>query len=511
MRSKPRDFTIILSTSLVAILFGLVLSIFPIKLGLSIIGLVMFVIGTIVILRMPERVEPRNALLFAVLLIAFSTKFLWPNFAFIPIQALPTKNPQRAIWALAILFWLYSLATNGELRKRLSYRLSHSGALWVALALFVWRALSIGFSDQPFRSTYIILVEIFDYLPALLFALTWLRDESDLRILGKGIVLTTLVISAITAAEIVLKQNIYVKLLPFDLANDEFTVMAIQEKLRSGVYRAQASFNHPLLLAQFIVTALPVLLLTFRTEPGWAWRTLAGTAIAAVPVVLWASRTRTAIVVAGFVVATAFLINAVHSARRRTGGYRRQLTGGLSFVTGLAIAGALAAVIVVLTIGRTSEESVSSMARVEMLHRAMIGAEKAPVFGIGPGMGGAQAAVYSSRGTGSLDSYWLILLLDSGVLAMLLFLGLLWYGLRRVFTYVLHGHEKPTLATEGLWGLAVVAFGLTTTILGTPHNLPLLYFAIGALVVIQYPSRNELEALPSRIQLTERFKTSLAA
>ncbi len=485
MKTRIGPVIFLIFMCILALVFGLAVPVLPLKLSLVASGMILSIIGLIVILLLPDNPNTRYRLILTVMFVAFAMKFLWPNFAYIPINALPTKNPQRLVWALAIAFWFYSLATSQDLRRRLISRLADSGVVWLVLALFIWRALSIGFSKFPALSTYTVLIEFFDYLPALLFALTWIRGEEDIKLFGRAIVITTLIISGITAAEVLLKQNLFQKFTPTDLSNEEFLVMAVEEKLRGGVYRAQASFNHPLLLAQYMVTVLPILLLTFRMERG-GMRALAATAIASVPIALWASRTRTAIIVAGFVLAAGFLIAAVNRTRERGPDYARQIRGGLSILGATAAAGVLAAVIYVLTVGRTSEETVSSNARVEMVERAVENSKKSPIFGFGPGLGAPKAAVYSSRGTGSLDSYWLILLLDSGIPAMVLFVSLLCVGIAKMLKLLTSGHRSSSTLFSGMWGTAVVAFGLTTTILGTPHNLPLLYFLLGGLVALQY-------------------------
>lgn len=480
----------------VALFFGLAVSVLPLKLTLIGTMFILLIVGGVVVLLMPEQAAAAQRAMLMVMFIAFAAKFLWPNFAYIPIDALPTKNPQRLVWAMALAYWIYTLATNRELRHRLASRIIQSRVVWLVLALFVLRAVSIAFSAYPVVSTYTVLIEVFDYLPALLFALTWIRGEEDVRAFGRAIVVTTLAVSAITLAEVLMKQNVFTRLVPTDVSNEEFLVMALEEKLRGGVYRAQASFNHPLLLAQFIVTVLPILLLTCKLERG-SYRALAALAIAMVPLGLVASRTRTSIIVAGFVLAAVFLIAAVNRARMSSPDSGKQIRGALSVLGGIAAAGVLVAVGYILTVGRTAEEASSSGARVEMLYRAADAAQDSPLFGFGPGLGAPKAAVYSSRGTGSLDNYWLILLLDSGLPAMLLFLGLLGFGVKHMLRYLFTGHRDPTKLVSGMWGTAVVAFGLTTTILGTPHNLPLLYFALGALVALQFPAASTAAASAS--------------
>jgi hypothetical protein len=139
--------------------------------------------------------------------------------------------------------------------------------------------------------------------------------------------------------------------------------------------------------------------------------------------------------------------------------------------------------VVQLAVGRTADEAVSSYARVQMLERAVVGAAENPLVGSGPAIGGAEAANVNSRGRSSLDSLWLVLLLESGLPALLLFVGLLAAGTSRVLTGMRAGFQGPA-QTSAAWAFAILAFALTSLVLGTPHNLPLLYLALGALVVL---------------------------
>lgn len=488
MKTRVGTAIFMLFMSVLAVLFGLIVSFFPVKFGLLLTGFVLTAIGVIVVMVMPNRTTIPYRLIMTALALAFAAKFLWPNFAYIPIGALPTKNPQRMLWAIVFAYWLYTIATNSALRHRLVTRLQQSRLVWLCAAFFSWRLLSISTSEQPLFSTYTILVEIFDYLPALLFALTWLDGPDDVAAFTRPIILTTLVICALTVAEVALKQNLFMKFVPTDLANDQFLTMAVEEKLRGGVYRAQASFNHPLLLAQYMVTVFPILIVAFFRDGSRFMRWLAMTAMLALPFVLWASRTRTAVVVAGFVLSSLFLTFAVNRARSVGTNYRRQIGGALAVVAGVALLVALAGAIALLAKGRTAEEAVSSNARVDMVIRAARAVQENPILGFGPGLGAKQAAVYSSRGTGSLDNYWLIMMLDSGMPAMLLFVALLAYGGLHTARYLRTGHVDHDSMLAGMWGTGVIAFGITTLILGTPHNMPLLYFLLGALVAIQYPA-----------------------
>lgn len=472
-----------------AALIGMALPVLPVRMSVIGVGLILLFGGVLLVMLIPDRRSVPYRLIFAVFFVAVFTRFLWPNFAYIPIPVLPTKNPQRLLWFLAIVYWLYALGTNRELRERLAKRCSEAPIIWLIFALFAWRLLSLAFSEHPAFSIMPMVFEAFDYLPAVLFALTWIRDENDVLRICRWLMLVTLVILGLTVAEVALQQNIFLRLIPFDPNNEEFLQASLESKVRGGQYRAQASFNHPLLLSQFVAVVMPLVVLCARFDPSWAMRRLALVTLAGLPFMLWAARTRTGIIVA-LLVAGALLLGAVlHRLWHRAPARGRRVDGSLAAAIGLlsllALSMAALVIIVQLTLGRTAEEAASSYARVEMLQRAVTATADSPLVGYGPDQGSVLAANTNSRGRSSLDSFYLTLMLDSGVPALLLFLCTLLVAAYRVRLLVTGQGLRD--AAQAAWALAVVGFAVSAAVLSTRHNVPLLYLALGILVALAQP------------------------
>lgn len=488
MKNKPTRQLLapllLVALSLLATLIGLGLPILPMRFSLIAFGGAIVLLLAMGILLLPDARQVPYKAIFAVFSIAIITRFLWPNFAYLPIPALPIKNPQRLLWALALAYWIYALSTNTELRQRLAQRVSSSRIAWLVLAFFVWRAMSVPFSEFPGLGMTLLLRELFDYLPAFLFVLTWVRDANDVSRIGRWLLFATVVICGLAAAEYAGKRNLFLSVIPYDPNNEEFLQAALESKIRGGVYRVQASFNHPLLLAQFLSVTLPVLLLTLWGDRSRGIRAIGWCVLLVLPAVLWSTQTRTALGVSAFIGALAVLLVALEAVRRRApGSDRRNLQAALVLVFLTAIGAAVMAFALQLAVGRTSEEAESSRARVEMLDRAIVGARERPLLGAGPGVGGFEAANVNSRGRVSLDSYWLIVLLESGVPALALFLAALAAGAWRVVPAISRGLLGES-RVQAAWGLSIVSFGISSMVLGTPHNLPLLYLALGVVVAL---------------------------
>lgn len=501
----PRLFFGLTLVSLAALIIGLAIAALPVRLTLVMSLLIVVPIFVGALLLTPDRRTVPYRLIYGIFVVAVAAKFLWPNFAYIPIEALPSKNPQRWVWAFCILYWAYGLATNSELRERLAKRLANSQVAWLLAALILWRILASGFSESIPTSVYLMLVELFDYVPAFLFALTWVRDERDARTLALALLVTALLIGLIAAVEFAIKANVFLQLVPGDIENEEFLRAAVEGKLRGGAYRVQASFNHPLLLAQFTVCVLPLAVYVATTAPQRTTKAFAAVVFFVLMGMLLASRTRTAVAVAAPVLALSFLMAAWTGMTNRKSGVHKPLISAIGLLAGVAVLVSVFALIAVLTQGRTQEEAGSSLARVIMLQRAMDAAAVEPLVGYGPGVGNYKAALYSSSGAASLDSYFLTQLLEAGVPAMLLYVALIGVGALQILR-----HFSPTAQQAGraskvlaMWGLCIIAFGVSSAVLSTPHNMPLLFLALGVVAALtQEDGRSALTPPSSSSRIT---------
>lgn len=472
--------------SLAALTIGLAIAAVPMRLTLILSLLILGPIAVSALLLTPDRRTVPYRFIYCLFVVAVAAKFLWPNFAYIPIGALPSKNPQRWIWALCILYWAYSLSINGELRRRLATRLMGSRVAWLLGMLIAWRLTATTFSESIPTSLYVMLVELFDYLPAFLFALTWVRDERDARTLALTLMVTALLIGVIATAEFALKANVFLKMVPGDIENEAFLRAAVEGKLRGGAYRVQASFNHPLLLAQFTVCVLPLAVCVATAATKRTTQAFSGVVFIVLLGLLLASRTRTAVAVAALVIALSFLMGAWNGMRDKKSGTRKPLISAIGLLAGVAVLVSVFALIAVLTQGRTAEEAGSSLARVIMFQRAVDAAAVKPILGYGPGVGNYMAALFSSSGAASLDSYFLTQMLEAGVPAMLLYTGLIGIGAFQVLRHFRLGEQESVGVSRvrAAWGLCIIAFGVSSTVLSTPHNMPLFFLALGVVVAL---------------------------
>ncbi len=486
-----------------ALLIGLAIPLLPMKVS-TIFGLMIITaMGIIVAFLLPARESVPERMIAALLVLAIASKFLWPSFSYIPIPGLPTKNPQRLIWAACLLYWVYTLMVNKELRERLAKRLSQSSTSLLVGIFFTWRFIAIFNSDYPDVSVRIFLLELFDYVPAYLFALTWLKHSIDVRRITTSLVVVLICIQFITLIEVITKSNLFLALVPTDTSSEEFLAAATETKMRAGFYRAQASFNHPLLLAQFAVSVLPLVLAGLFAKGQMLRRGLSVFALLGIPMILWATQTRTAMASAAVVVVVAGLLVAYNAATVKQHGFNKNIGGTIFLLCGSLLAVAALFLVIGLAEGRTAEESGSTFARVLMLELALDAAKDSWLLGYGPGVGGYKAALTSSNGRSSLDSQILSQLLEAGVVAMVVYSLFFFQAGKRFFGLAKVAGTEAGI-TYAMWCLTVVIFGFTSLVLSTPHNMPLLFFALGAIVVLKETSISAASATQEKRQLFMR-------
>lgn len=502
-RNVGSGLAIIAAFMFLAVFLALLIVFFPLKFtGVVSIG-VLAIIGIVVALLLPDSRNDKARITTALLVLAIATKFLWPAFSYIPVPGLPFKNPQRWVWLFCIGYWVWSLLSNATLRKRTAQRLTGHPLSAMVLAFFAWRLASCAGSQVPTASIFTAAMEIFDYLPAYLMAISWIRDERDVRTLTSAMVVVLLLITLATVVEARMQSNPFMFLLPYDPGNAEFIAVLGTATFRAGSYRAKATFGHALLLAQYLACMLPLVLgsLTRSVRPWIRLCALLGCLL--LPVAMWATHTRTSAAASALVLALLAILLAWRLAVRKEGGFQRHVAGYFGLIIAVGLLLVAIAVVYSWAVGRTSQEAGSSIARLRMIQLSFEAFAESPIFGHGPGSGAFKAGIKSSDGTISIDSYFLTQLVESGLLGLLLFSGFIAAatigGMREVIRATRSG-----LTLRLLWCLVILSFGLSAAVLSTPHNMPLLYLALGVVVALTPNRAHERQLSQSAVMANYR-------
>lgn len=241
---------------------------------------------------------------------------------------------------------------------------------------------------------------------------------------------------------------------------------------RDGEFRAQANFLHPIVFAQYLAAFGPLLWTKMWRSESVLIRLVAGIGLPAIAVGMWAASARSAIVV---------LVVAIAA---RTLPYLRKRVHDIGSLMVIALVPATLVVFFLwiygqdisqALMGSTSEEQSSTESRLTMIQLGLEALVVSPIFGHGEGMAGSLAGLPVPGGGYTLDSYYLSVLLDFGIVGFGLFVTFFVTLVRRG----LFGSICDPIAHD----LAAMAIGLFAgfSIVSIYDNLTFVFFSAGYL------------------------------
>ena len=502
-KAEPlRNAALTATACLTPILVGAMIAILPAgTVGRLFAGL-FGVLFALIAVSWPDTTKTNFRWLTAGACISFCLMFLWPKYAYIPLDVLPTKNPQRMFYLAFLAYFVFSISTSHELRRLFVARLkSAPGLMALVLLLFVWRVASAAAAKDPLASSYAALVEAFEFLTPFLLVIAIFRDKRDLDRLVVTLLATSLLICVLALIEGIVRKNLFEPLIVIDRSRLDFFQEALAAKVRDGQYRVKATFHHPLLLAEYLVCMLPLLFYRFgrarRLE-----KALIFVLLATIPFLFYQAQSRSAIVV-GLLATLAYAgVHVLRTLSRKRLDMQTVLCV-LAVPVMMALAALTYSYVVELAIGRSQAEQTSTIARLTMLTQGIPLVLDRAVLGHGVGNGALALGYIGETGRITLDNYYLLLTLDSGVPALLLLLAIIGWaataGLRAMY-WKDAGQAYLCVALS----VSALSFAAVKAILATEHNFPLFFMMLAALVVLRSPAVQAPEAGGSANKLRVR-------
>lgn len=451
------------------------------------IGAAIFVLPIIVvvILILPAIDQLPDRWLYFVLASWIVLGAIWPRYVAVRLAGLPDLVPSRLAFLLLLVGIAFSLVKSTSFRSALSRFTSNSTILIVLLSAYIaFRFLSIFVSDFAFYSTYGFGNELVLTIPPLFLAGLLLRTRDRIGRIATIFAFTAVIVACIGLLEFVLKRNLLAVYLPpgFGLS-DDFVEQAISEKIRGGGYRAQATFAHPLLFAQYLVIALPFLV-HWSVSAQRRWTRLFGWACVLVACGgVYASGSRAAMLTVVGQAVLWIVGTAIRSTKTDKESPLPWVALTLLPVVLFAAAFALYEASDVI-LGRSIQEIQSTSARVEMWARGLRLAFHAPFLGYGIYRAPDVLGFVGKSGFLTIDSYYLSVLIESGFISLALFVAMIVYasacGARAALS------DRSDTGSIGLSVLVSLAgFAAMMMILSMPHNIPLLFFLFGLAIAVR--------------------------
>jgi hypothetical protein len=406
--------------ALLAMLLAFLAAAFP--LGFTLRFAIALSFATVVLVAWMCRAEsnavPGKGFSWLLLAIAFLS-VAWPRYVFFSVGG-PNLNPQTASvllgFGLLVFWWIFSPTFSRQLGQTF---LEGQSVAWIAVLWIAWRVLSSLFGEHPFESLFGLVKEMVYATTFLLFGLAIAAQPNGRRDLLRVFVLAGFFVSTAGVVEAFRQTNFFVQFASGLNSREAAEALTgiMMEKYRSGSFRAQSVFDHPIVFAQFVAALAPLsLFVALKDESRW-WRLLAWISLPIGMLAILKSGSRAGLIsiAIGFsvIAAVLWLRAVVHGRLSRP--------FALLSVPALIAGFALAYVVVQeLAIGRGQHEISSSTVRLAMLERGINALWDSPVWGFGNGAALAKAGTVNASGLATIDSYLLSIALDSGYVGLLL-------------------------------------------------------------------------------------------
>lgn len=440
-----------------------------------------------VIWAMPVSDKPPPLLLDRLFWLYFGTIFLWPNYLALYISGLPWITFARLLCVPMVLMLLWCASTSQPFKDQMARaRAAMPWMIGLIAAFSVLQVISIGFSDAAFITINRVFNNLITWTAIFFIAIWVFRDPGKLHKWIIAYVAMTAALCAMALAEawyggVLWAGRVPSFLKPPDPIVDE--ILAGSYRL-TGQYRVQATQTTPLSLAEMISMAVPLMFhVATRYPKTWVLLALLALDIAIIYTLLLAdSRLGFISLILGHLLALLFF----GWAHWRT--VRRSLIGPA--ITLMYPAMAIVTVLAITLIGRvrvrvlgSGQHQGSNEAREDQWRLGLEKIWESPLFGFGADRGGWHVGYYTPGGELTIDSYYLSILMDYGVIGFVLFYGMLLYAVVSGVKRLKPGRSRNPTMMAALT-IFLFQFLVIKSVLSQAANHPLVFMALGGLVAL---------------------------
>lgn len=417
------------------------------------------------------------------LIILIATMALWPSYMLVKFGGLPALDARRVVAGITLLATLYLVISRTPVRNQ--FLLLFNGQIgvvtWLILAYVGIRFISCFASVAPFYSLTQVFWEVLYYYSMFFVgAILFYRPQLQHLVMNVFMVLAIL-IGLFAMVEWVAQSNILIQFAP---SNEEFSDLqkALEiSRIRGGFFRAQGTFEHPLLLGEFSAMAACMGLSVILWKPKSMNQMLGllTMLVAIISAVLTGSRSAFVSIPISMGLILLVWFFGRESMRIKIKPASRKWLVSLCFV-GVSI---LAIPLLMFLIeGSSRSEAASSAGRFYMLQLGWESIKANPFVGTGPGTSGAVAGIVTGAGVGTLDNYFLAIAIESGMASLLILLAIFLYPVWVIFNQLMSDHQLVNRTfLSSVMGLTIVTV-VVHTILWMPYNLFFALILIGMLL-----------------------------
>lgn len=464
--------------------FGITTVYFLVQLAVPLVILMLLVIWLLPETgKAPVKVLERLFFAFMVALL------FWPNYLALAIPGLPWITAIRLTVAPLAFVFLLSLSQSASFRAELKTILDASPLVWKLVTAFtIMAVVSVGISIEPSTSLGGLVVVLLNWTLIFFVAAYVLAKDGRMERFAYLIWFAALYVCLIGAWEARTGAVPWAGHIPSFLKIEDPNVQGILAgSTRSGGARVQSKFTTPLSLAEFISCSLPFVFFVIFYGKRWTFRILA---IFTVPLIFYiVHETDARLGIIGCIMAIV-LFPALYGLKK----FRSDKSSLIApaMVLGVPAAGFLF-LLSTFFIGRIGKrvwgsgmQVYSTNVRYDQLHGAIPKILTHP-WGYGLEKGAVVLDYRLDNGFLTIDSYYLSLTLDLGLVGMLSFAGMLVATIYTLLNAILRAETiDRDLTLMGTVLIVVIQFTVIKLVLAQVETHAYFFAVLGGAVGLAY-------------------------
>lgn len=343
------------------------------------------------------------------------------------------------------------------------YRNKYLFTLIFCFLLFTY--LSVRTANQPGMLKSFITNTLYLVVPVLVFASLTYSDKLNKKI-GKYLFYGAVFVLLIAVFEVILGKNVFSQFVNMDSLN-EFQQESLSDKLRQGERRIQGTFANPLNLGQFIIMIIPVLVFYKQTKGEYRNAVIWSVIVGLFLISLFVRSRGVILILTGIGVFGLYRL----LFKSKVNNYIKVFV--VSLLPVLLFIGFNFFQNVIINQFLGGNELLSDDNRANQIEKALPLIQDKLYSGYGYHQGVIILDYGTMDGLGTIDNYFLTLLLDGGIFLLFSFVLILLVIARRYF----RADNTTKLLLFGL-----ILFSLNLFTLSTFEIHPIFYFLIGVML-----------------------------
>lgn len=462
----------------------------------------------LVIWAMPDATAPVRMLSFFFFAFAVGM-IVWPNYISIAVPGLPWISVKRLTVFPLVILLLYSISVSHEFRKPLKSAMESAPAIWKAIAaLAIVETASVAFTDNlPFSLSKLVVAQT--EWTAIFFASCYifLKPGVPTRwlfcIWGAALWVCALGIWEYRLGYVPWRDHIPSIFQIDDPAVQRF--LAGSQRSALGIHRVQSTFTTSLGLSEFLALAIPFVLHFARPEFNWKLRLAALVSVPTFIFIMVISQSRLGLV--GAMVSLLAVI-FIWAFRRRVADKNNPFWTGVIVAYPIIFSAIVASTFFVgrihARVWGNGPQQFSNQSRIEQ-YRLGVPKILTHPWGYGIGNGNEALGFVDPGGFSTIDSYYLLIGLEYGVIGFIIYYGVMFFAL-----YLAGKQSISPKAMDGENAIiipiavALANFIIIKSVFAQQDNHPIIFMILGMLVALLW--RIQKQTTPNVIGSTKKTR-----